>query len=129
MTVKQMGPPGARPAASFLLDNVVLRKIHTFLDRNEAGAFSEVAAMHYALLAVDFIGSFYVTVGFIAGTFEYVKYQHPWYRWSNGKITTREMTICMIAAIPLTPVVAACFGILFHTFNSERMGHGNKFIY
>jgi hypothetical protein len=69
--------------------------------------------MHNALLTVDFIGSFYVMVGFIAGAFEYVKYQHPWSRWSNGKITKREMIICMIAAIPFTPLVVACFGILF----------------
>jgi hypothetical protein len=70
--------------------------------------------MHHALLAIDFIGSFYLTFGFIAGTFADVKYHHPWYRWSTGKMTKREMTICMIAAMPLTPVVAACFAILFH---------------
>ena len=69
--------------------------------------------MHRALLIIDFIGSFVLTAGFIAGTFENVKYDHPWYRWGKGKITKRERTICLIAAIPFTPLVAACFGILF----------------
>jgi hypothetical protein len=70
--------------------------------------------MHYAFLAADFVGSFYIMVGFIAGTFDDLKYHHPWYKWSNGKMTKREMRICMIAAIPFTPFVAACFGVLFH---------------
>jgi hypothetical protein len=69
--------------------------------------------MHFVLIAVDFIGSYYVTFGYIAGSFDYLKYEHPWYRWSNGKMTSRETRICMIAAIPFTPLVAACFAKLF----------------
>lgn len=64
-------------------------------------------------MAIDFIGSFYVTVGLIAGLFADLKYHHPWYRWSNGKITKREMRICTIVAIPFTPFVAMCFAVLF----------------
>ena len=82
--------------------------------KQDGGPAQEVAAMHHALLAIDFIGSFYLTFGFIAGTFADLKYHHTWYRWSTGKMTKREMTICIMIAIPLTPVVAACFGILFH---------------
>jgi len=70
--------------------------------------------MHLALLAADFVGSFYVTFGLIAGTFDWTKYHNPWSRWSNGKMTKREMTIRIIVAIPFTPLLAACFGILFH---------------
>jgi hypothetical protein len=66
--------------------------------------------MHYAFLAADFVCSFYVTFGLIAGTFDWAKYHNPWSRWSHGKITKREMATCMIVAIPLTPVVAACLG-------------------
>src|SRR5690349_3895647 len=56
------------------------RKLHPFPDRNTATACARVAARHYALLAADFIGSLYVTFGFVAGTFDYVKYHHLWYR-------------------------------------------------
>jgi hypothetical protein len=69
--------------------------------------------MHHALLALDFIASFYLTFGLIAGLFADLKYEHPWYRWSNGKITKREMRICAILAILFTPFVAVCFAILF----------------
>jgi len=62
-------------------------------------------------LALDFIGSYYLTIGFIAGTFEYVKYQHPWYSWAIGKMTNREWGICMIVALPFSLFVAACFGV------------------
>lgn len=70
--------------------------------------------MRFTLLAVDLLISFYITSGVIAGYFEWIKYHHPCSRWSSGKISKREMTICMIVALPFTPVVAAFLGILFH---------------
>jgi hypothetical protein len=70
--------------------------------------------MHSLWLVLDFIGSYYVTVGFIAGTFAYVQYDHPWYSWVTRKMTNRELGICMIVALPFSLVVAARFGVLFH---------------
>jgi len=72
-----------------------------------------VKTAHSALLVIDLVFSFYVTFGFIAGTFEWSKYGHPFSRWYGGKITKREIVICTIVAILYTPMVATLIGRLF----------------